>query len=289
MEGDIAGLSLATNVGGDAIVGGYRDTGVVVSFDAGGNRQWTHTFAGSSREITGVRVVSVDASGAILVAGSDQGATDSASQVPIQGGFIAKLSPGGHPLFITHINGKIPWSSVEITAMATRPSGEVVFSGEFMNQINFGPVSFQANDRAKFVAGISATGEPAWLDPVEAPYGNVDVNALAVAPNGRVYATGQYQGDELSIGGLTFGPTSGTAMFLVELDGRGKATDGRIFDHAGQFSAGRALAVDPMGALLLAGQFVGQIDLDDQTLTSATLGSSFVARLALPFASHRRE
>lgn len=283
----IAAISLVTNAGGDAIIAG--NSGVVASFDADGNLLWTHPISGMAGQLIGVSTVSVDASGAIFLAGNSQRDSGEPTQVPLLGGFVTKLSPDGQRLFTVEINGDVVWGSVKVTAMATSPTGEVVFSGEFVQPIHFGSMTFQATEPTQFVAGISATGEPAWLDAVQAPYGKVKINALAIAPNGRIYATGQYEGDELSVGGLVFGPTSGTAMFLVELDGRGKATDGRIFDHAGKLSAGRALAVDPEGALLLAGHFIGQIDLDDQTLTSMPLGSSFVARLALPFASHRRE
>jgi hypothetical protein len=274
--------SVTTNADGDAIVGRNAE---IVSFDADGNPLWTHTLSIPGRGITDVAVVSVDASGAVLVAGNDR----LSDVTVIPGGFITKLTPSGQQVFTVQIHGEDPFGFVQISAMAVSPSGNVVFSGDVMKPLTFGSMTFDAINHTRFVAEISATGEPGWLDPVEVSQGGGDVNALAVAPNGRVYATGQYRGDELSIGGLTFGPTSGTAMFLVELDGSGKATDGRIFDRAGKFSAGRALAVDPVGALLLAGHFVGQIHLDDQTLTSAPSGSSFVARLALPFASHRRE
>ncbi len=140
-----------------------------------------------------------------------------------------------------------------------------------------------------FVAKLSAAGEPRWLEPIESSFGSADALAVAVGPDDHIYTTGQYEGDELTFPDLAFGPTSGIAMFLAELDAGGKAIDGRIFDRSGRFSAGRALAVDPAGALVLAGHFLGEITLDDQALRSAPDGSSFVARLALPFASHRRE
>ena len=256
--------------------------------DPYGNLRWVKTFQGRTSEITSVIV---DASGAVFAAGDDRG-NDVTLEGPLTtpSAFITKLSSDGQQLFTTRVSSVSFVDTPYIMALASSPSGEVAFSGSFGGSISFGPMSFSApSDGGAFVAKISSTGEPRWLDPIETPFGRAAVLALAVGPSGHIYATGQYRGDELRIAGLTLGPTSGVAMFLLELDAGGNATDGRIFDHAGQLSAGRALAVDPAGALVLAGHFLGQIDLDDQTLRSATLGSSFVARLALPFASHRRE
>ncbi len=299
------GLSLATNASGEPIVGGYirgpieiRDdiiveaqSGFISSYDADGNRRWSQTFEGQVGEIT---ALTVDASGAVFAAGHDLGILDYAPPEPVAtvpSAFITKLTSYGQPIFTTRLNGVLFQTAPRITAMALSSSGVVVFSGSFGNDLSFGPLLFHANAGSEsFVAKLSgATGEPHWLAPIQTTFGRSDVLAIAVAPDDRIYATGQYAGDELTLAGLTFGPTGGTAMFLAELDAQGKATDGRIFDHAGKLSVGRALAVDPAGALVLAGHFVGQIELDDQTLTSAPFGSSFVARLALPFASHRRE
>jgi hypothetical protein len=300
----VIGTSLATNADGDAIVGGYVETaidpndpsftqevsGLVVRFDADGTRLWSQTLEGSFRRVV---AVAADASGAVFAAGSElePDAYDDPDQPNTGAGvFITKLSPGGEPLFTTRMTGLTNDKSPYITSLASSSSGEVVFCGGFPDDIVFGTTTFSVlRGPVAFVAKLSATGEALWLDSIEASFGRAEALAVAVGPDDRIYTTGHYLGDELTIAGLDFGPTSGTAMFLAQLDADGHATDGRIFDHAGQFSAGRALALDPAGALLLAGHFIGQIDLDDQTLRSAPEGSSFVARLALPFASHRRE
>lgn len=294
------GMALATNADGDAILGGYilsqldysgqDHAGFIARFDADGDLRWSQLVEGLSSQ---VNAVTVDAAGSIYAAGSDFGSTPVGQGQPVvtQSAFIAKLSPEGVPVFTTRISSVSANDVPYIESLAVDASGDVAFSGVFGNDVSFGPTIFTVlGGTEAFVAAVSArTGEPHWLTPIKVPYGRAEVVAVALAPNGRVYATGQYQGDELTVDGLTLGPTSGKAMFLVEIDAAGKALDARIFDHAGQLSVGRALAFDPAGALVLAGHFVGQVDLDDQQLTSALLGSSFVARLGLPFASHRRE
>ena len=304
------GLSLATNASGDAVVGGYSQgpivfkddiivqgqEGFISSYDADGNRQWSQTFEGQVGQIT---AVVVDASGAVFAAGNDLGVLDYASDRPIAtvpGAFITKLTSHGQSLFTTRLYSQLYQSPPNIHSMALSPSGEVVFSGDFANELTVGAMSFRAlSGIDAFVAKISgATGQPGWLQQIQTTFGHADVLAVTVGADESIYATGQYEGDELiflssTSPAFTFGPTGGTAMFLAQLDADGQAVDGRIFDHAGQFSAGRALAFDPAGALVLAGHFIGQIELDDQALRSASGGSSFVARLALPFASHRRE
>jgi hypothetical protein len=302
-ESAAQGTSLAISANGDAIVGGYflqnvtaggdyilqTQAGFVARFDADGNTLWGRTMRGAS---TAVTAVTVDESGAVIVAGSDSGLYVDVYQSPHVGDpnlFVTKLTSGGELLFTTLVHGTGATPSY-IRALATGPSGEIVISGVFIDNLIFGSQAFTTSAGPEgFLAQLSPAGVPGWVHPIKAPFGHAEALALAVGPNGRVYAAGSYQGDELSIAGLSLGPTSAISMFLVELDAAGKPTDGRLFDHAGQYSAGRALAFDPAGALVLAGHFVGQIDLDDQTLTSAPRGSSFVTRLALPFASHRRE
>lgn len=300
------GLSLATNAGGDTVVGGFFQesiqlggdfiaevqTGVVASFDADGKALWTWVSRGESSLIT---AVAVDATGAVYAAGSNFGVYDYTQPdvaATLPSGFITKLSFTGQPIFTTRLDATIAQSAPYIRSLTLGASGEVAFSGGFANDIVFGAETFSVlGEPEAFVAEISGdTGEARWLTPIKTAFGHAEAMAVAVGPSGRVYATGHYQGDELTMAGLTLGPTSGVSMFLLELDAAGKATDGRIFDHAGQLSVGRSLAIDPAGALLLAGHFVGQIDLDDQSLRSTSpRGSSFVARLALPFTSHRRE
>jgi hypothetical protein len=299
------GLSLATNASGDAIVGGYiqgpidtgnhvyvqGQTGFIAEYDADGNRIWIQTVEGQVGQIT---AITVDASGAVFAAGNDMGSLDylpSEATSTAPGAFITRLTAYGQPLFTTRFRGSMDQAPARINDVELSPSGGIIFTGSFEGTIDFGAAWFQAYEGPKgFVARIeAATGVTRWFDPIKTTFGHADVLAVAVAADDSIYATGQYQGDELTIDGLTFGPTSGAAMFLAQLDKEGNATDGRIFDHAGQLSVGRALAVDPAGALVLAGHFIGQIELDDQELRSAPNGSSFVARLALPFASHRRE
>ena len=299
------GLSLTTNASGDAFVGGYSQgplvfkddiivegqEGFIASYNADGNRQWSQSFEGQVGQIT---AVVVDASGAVFAAGNDLGILDYAPSPPIAtgpGAFITKLTPYGQPLFTTRLYSEMYQTPPSIHSIALSPSGEVVFCGVFAANLTLGAMSFQAQSGVDaFIAKISgATGQPAWLRQMQATFGRADVLAVAVGADESIYATGQYEGDELTFPGLTFGPTSGVSMFLAQLDADGQATDGRLFDHAGRLSTGRALAFDPAGALVLAGHFLGQIELDDQALRSAPDGSSFVSRLALPFASHRRE
>ena len=304
VKGAVIGTSLATTAEGDAVVGGYveavfdpndpsltqGDSGFVIRFDADGNRLWSQPL-----ECSFCRVVAVaaDASGAVFAAGNELETVindDPDQLLTGPSAFVTKLSPEGLPLFTTRMTGLNYDGAPYITSLASSSSGEVVFCGGFPDDIIFGAKTFSVlRGPVAFIAKLSATGEALWLDPIEAFFGRADALAVAVGRDDHIYTTGHYLGDELTLGGLDFGPTNGLAMFLAELDAGGKAIDGRIFDRAGRFSAGRALAVDPAGALVLAGHFIGQIELDDQSLRSAPNGSSFVARLALPFASHRRE
>lgn len=310
LEGELGtatALSVATDARGDAILGGFTTGQVdlgdgkltpnglrafIASYDEGGNHRWHRVFAGDNHRVT---TLTVDASGAVYAAGTDLGNIgfdDPGNTSMSVNAFLAKLSPEGLPVFLTHLAGQVNWLDPTLGKLAVDATGEIAFSGSFSGDISIGSQSFTAIGYSDaFISRFTKDGELIWLNRFgdANASGEGHATGLAVGPNGHVYMTGYYASQLFEIAGMRLGATGAPGMFLAEIDAAGNGVDARIFSHDGQFSAGRALAIDPAGALVLAGHFSGDIELDDQTLTSAPGGSSFVARLSLPFASHRRE
>src|SRR5512132_2578394 len=181
------GLSLATTPGGDTIVGGFFQetiqydgdfivevqTGIVAGFDADGKHLWTWKSRGTNALVT---AVAVDATGAVYAAGSDLGLVDYTNpngEATLPGGFITKLSFTGQPIFTTRLDATTYQGAPYIRALASSPTGDIVFSGGFADDITFGPRTFSVlGNPEAFVAEISgSTGEPRWLTPIRTAFG----------------------------------------------------------------------------------------------------------------------
>ncbi len=301
--GSAIGLSLAASASGEAVIGGYihgaadlgggvirgdTSTSFVASFDENGNHRWSRALRGGYHQ---VNAVAIDATGAVLAAGSGYGGlafdTPDGGQDFTPSAFIARLSPAGEPGFITALSAIASSGVPTITSLALDPAGDIVCGGSFYGTVTFGAETFYSDGGDPFVARLSSAGAPLWLDHFGGSNGSAV--AVAVAADARIYATGYYQGDHLDVGGLRLGTTTQAAVFLAEIGPGGAVSDARIFGNREQLSVGRALVIDPQGALVIGGWFKGTVDFDDQRLTSDPAGSSFVARLSLPFASHQRE
>ncbi len=208
------GLTLATSASGDAVVGGYSQgpivlkddiivqgqEGFISSYNADGNRRWSQTFEGQVGQIT---AVAVDASGAVFAAGNDLGILDYSPDRPtatVPGAFITKLTAYGQSIFTTRLYTQLYQAPPNIHSIALSPSGEVVFSGDFTSVLTMGVMSFQAQSGVDaFIAKISgAAGQPGWLRQIQATFGHADVLAVAVGADENIYATGHYEGDELT-------------------------------------------------------------------------------------------
>jgi outer membrane protein assembly factor BamB len=103
--------------------------------------------------------------------------------------------------------------------------------------------------------------------------------AFALAADGGIVFTGEL-GGSTNFGGGTLTSAGSTDLFVARLDAAGEYVwASRFGNNAAQ--AGRALAIDNDGNILVAGSFVGTLDFGVPTLplTSAGLEDIFVAKL----------
>jgi hypothetical protein len=302
-QGTVVGWSMATSANGDVVIGGalYGEinfgggflvggdavTSFVARFDENGNDTWSRALRGGNHQVS---AVAVDATGAVVAVGSGSGLLGfdiSYGMATDRNAFVAKLSPSGEPVFMRALSATYDGGTPTITSVAVDTGGDIFCAGSLIGAFTFGPIAVDKSLSDPFVARLSSAGEPRWLDHFGGAQGGA--NAVVVGQDAKVYVTGYYLGAHLDAGAIQLGSANETTMFLAELDQAGAVTGARTFGDGTTKSTGRALVVDPQGALLIGGSFRGSLDFDDQTLNSAPTGSSFVARLALPFASHRRE
>jgi hypothetical protein len=180
-------------------------------------------------------------------------------------------------------------SSHQVLCMDRSGNGDLVTGGTFTGMLDFDPglgVNMQtASSTASFVWRIDSIGNPYWVTAFDCTL-NSRINDIAFAPNGDIWAVGQFQGmlsyslptgkDSLISIGLSDG-------FLVHLDPIGTILwVGRMGGNSTVFL--ESIGIDSMGRIYYTGNFTGTADLNpsvDSTLnfTSAGLNDFFLGRL----------
>jgi hypothetical protein len=157
------------------------------------------------------------------------------------------------------------------TRVAVGPDGAYFVAGNFGRSGDFDPtngrdVRTPAGPYDAFITKLNADGSYAWTRTFGAD-GDDFIAAIAVGPDGSIYATGDIEGYvDLDPGpGTDFHGAEGeSASFLLKLDASGsfvwaKTLPEQSDDGGGE---GRALAVANDGSLYLGGVFGGTVDLD---------------------------
>ncbi len=184
---------------------------------------------------------------------------------------------GGHPIFGASV--------------AFAPDGSYVVGGDFGRSGDFDPTSGLdvrvpvPGSQDAFITKLHADGSYAWTRTLGAE-GEDLVLAVAVAPDGSIYATGHYEG------AVDFDPgpgvdvhTSGAGIFeafLLKLAADGSFVWAKTFAQGdGEGAQGMALGIAEDGSVYLGGGFSGTIDLDpgSATLSASAYGAGFLVKL----------
>jgi hypothetical protein len=166
-----------------------------------------------------------------------------------------------------------PWSqdlgglqNSQVTALGADAAGNVILLASFSG----GPNIFGIPENME-----AATGVLAKLDPgghvlwTKALGDTVLASALTVSPSGHVGLTGVLTGPA-DLGGGSIGPGGGSAstMFVAELDGAGQHVRSHAMHEVSgdpavsgnDFAMPTHVALDPAGAIVVLGEFVGPLD-----------------------------
>lgn len=142
-------------------------------------------------------------------------------------------------------------------AILVLPSGSVLVAGQFGGEVDVsegavdfgrGPVA-TAGDYDGFLLQLAPDGATQWVATF-GDNGDDEINALAVGPDGAIYASGHHQpaGNYLGLNPHGVGNFTGIVL-RYSREGRGEWV--RIFE--GPSSAANFLAFDDMGRLWTAG------------------------------------
>lgn len=171
-------------------------------------------------------------------------------------------------------------------AVAFDASGNIVFTGQFSAQVNFGGGTLDAVNAGKidqFVAKFSATGVHQWSK--EFGENGKDELGLGVAADGsgNVLTTGYYNGSSFNPGGGAL-PGGAEQVFVLKLDSAGNHVWSKGFGD-GDDQRGLALAVDSAGDVFVTGFFEKNLDFGGgcsltNTGNNNTNIDAFVVKLA---------
>lgn len=270
--------------------GGFNDA-YVSKLDVNGNYVWAKAFTGPNYEVG--NAIAVDASGNVYTTGSFRGSADfdpgAGSSFLTSSGwtdlFLCKLTSAGVFSWAKRI-GDINYD--EGKAITTDPTGNIYFTGIFMNSPDFDPGTgtttlTSVGNYDVFVAKFSSTGTMTWAKSFGATTEDCG-KGIDLDASGNVYTVGYFYGStdfDPGAGISNLSPLGNCDVFISKLDNTGnfvwaKKMGGTDFDF------GNALAVDGSGNVVTAGYFQGTGDYDPGSaiynLTSSGSYDMFVSK-----------
>jgi hypothetical protein len=273
--GDFAGT---IDFGGGALTSlGLTDV-FVAKFDPAGGHLWSKRY-GDAMAQNG-KGIAVDGAGNVIITGSFAGTMTFGASVLTSMGllttdvFVAKLNPSGQPIWAKQFGDALAAQSGK--AVAVDGAGNVVVTGDVAGTINFGGGALtSAGLTDVFVAAFNQNGAYSWGklfgDATAQTAGGVAVDAV-----GNVVITGDAAG-KVNFGGGMLTSAGGSDVYLARFTSSGAHLWSKLFGGAGA-DHGRDVAVDPMGGIVIIGDFPGTINFGGTALTA--MGTDvFVAKL----------
>lgn len=223
--------------------------------------------------------IAFDAEGNVLVTGQAQGAVDfGGGALPREGEasvFLVKLDPSGRHVWSKRFGNE---EEQVANALAIDSKGNVLVTGRFEGDVDFGGGVLHAAFKDVFLAKYDGAGRPLssarFGDPTGA--GPADGRCVSVDSEGNVILAGVFS-STIDFGGGALTGAGDTDVFVAKLDASGKHLwSKRVGD--GSFQSVWALGVDRVGNVALAGSFGGTIDFGGKS-ASANGKDLFVAKL----------
>ena len=283
----------ATEVDSDGVVLRLSDTGGYV---------WHTAVAGPNTDRA--TSVAVSPSGAIVVAGDNNGVADIAgTPLPLSvgpQGFVARLSTTGQPLWVRSVFESSPGYRSIARSVTISNDGTLYLTGFYSPNAD--------NINAYFGSFALADGSPHW----EKHFGDTTFDkgqAVAAAPSGGFWATGfftkrmDFGGDNLpackmvsagfddSTPATTLETKVYRDIFIVKFDATGTArfcasfgsynpTAGADQGFLPHHDTGHGVAVDSSGNVIVTGSFSNTVDFGSGSHVSAGGTDAFILKLS---------
>lgn len=209
--------------GGSAASGGQGATGGSGGGGgpASGTHRWSARFGdGADQQLL---AVAADANGQVIVTGTFEGTLDfGVEQLSAYGtdAFVAKLSAEGQPVWARQFGAA--GAIVEASAVAADPTGNIVVTGRYDGNVDFGGGPLGSDGYDAFVLKLTANGAfdeaTSWGEPsgVGAPQSG---RGVAIMPSGNIVVVGNYAYAIELQPGTSHSSAAALAIFVAVLDG----------------------------------------------------------------------
>jgi hypothetical protein len=288
----IYGLAIATTAAGSTIITGWfhaadfggglltsvgYDDIFLVKFDGVGNHLWSQRFGSAGYNIGAS--VTTDGNDDIIMTGTFNGAADFGGGALVSEGesdiVVAKFDPGGDHLWSKRFGS----ASFDFgRSVATDSAGNVVVSGVFRDELDFGGgalVSLSDDDR--FVVKLDGSGNHLWSKHFGSLIGKVGAGIVIDGADQLIVAGGLT--GTVDLGGGTLTSAGDVDVYVAKYDAEGAHLWSERFGGPG-WQAPSGVAIGGANHVLIAGGFAGSIAFGGKPLMSAGGYDVFIAKLA---------
>lgn len=268
----------------------------VRKYNPSGNLIWTKSV--ETKSIGSDHDLAVSPVGDVYVAGAFRGTVDfdpssktkNVASIGYKASFVLKLDTNGKFGWVSPFVGRSVGSTIglsSIRSVAVDGGGNVIVGGSYKDSVDFDPgrgvttLPTSNGIYTGFVAKLNQSGSLIWACAFVSSSSS-HVEALDVDAAGNIYAAGSFAGS------VDLDPGSGSNL-RMDTDGRSfvtKLNSAGNFDWGATYGSGnlRGVAVDPSGAIHIAGLFAGTVDFDpnpDSIFNLTTPGTTKGFRLLL--------
>lgn len=259
----------------------------VARIEGDGTPVWAKGFGGTN--VAHGREISVSGDGRVAVAGEffnaglpfEYGGSEETTLGMGWNVFLLVLDSDGVQLWAKTFgaNGD---DSVRGVALDDQNNVAIAGHGKGTPTLDFGqgPVQFIGNEDL-FVARFDGDGTPLWAKLLGSNGGNTAAASLASNGAGDLYLSSHFDGANLDLGGKVVGTSGGSDILLLRYTPDGEMTWSAAYGTPSN-ETGAAIALQPSGALTVAGGFEGgtmEFGLEPVTNSVVATPAVFVAGL----------
>src|SRR5438067_2170654 len=262
------------------------DSALVAIAGSAAGTPWARAFGGGFNDVG--NGVAVDAGGNAVIIGTAAGTVNFGGGPITANGYtivVAKFSPAGGHLWSRGFGDSFSNSG---NAVAVDPSGNIAVTGAFSGPADFGGGTLFSSGVDVFLAKLSPAGGHVWSRHFGAVLAVHAGNGVACDGSGNVLVTGSFE-NSIDLGGGWTRSFAHKEMFVAKYSPAGAYLWSKL---AGGFydDAGKAVAVDPIGKVIVTGTFQAAVNFGTGSLISAGRSDIFVARYSadgVPLATQR--
>ena len=279
-----AGVTNLTSLGGnDAFIS---------KLDGNGNLIWAKSFGGTGNDA--VKSIAVDASGNIIASGTYSVTAD----FDPSAGISNLTSAGGGDIFILKLDasGNFVWANSMGGTLNDFPGcmnvdvlGNIYTTGQYEATADFDPSAnvfnlTSAGAEDIFISKLDGNGNFIWAKSIGANSTDI-AYGIGIDALGKIYTTGYYSGTvdfDPNAGATNLTSVGGDDVFVLKLDNNGNFIWAKSMGGSG-LEYGKALVLDNVGYLYIAGLFNGTADFDPNSgvnnLTPNGIFDIFISKL----------